>query len=309
MARKTPAGVRVRRLVAILGTLTRDTTIPLATLAYRLDATVDEVAADITTLSMSGVYPYDPYDCFPVMLDGDDVVVTGEIPALRGPVRLSPDEAAALAAALQTAGFGAEDPLAARLLAAASTHFDAQRLESVLRAAIATHDPAVYETLATGVEHHRVVGIDHVRSGAHEMTTRDVEPHAMFSERGAWYVSGWCRRARDWRTFRVDRIVAARLTSETFAPRAHVPSAGALSTKGLPVARLRFAEDERFEARDWPGAYVIERHGDGSLIVDVPFAGEAWIARRVAARAGRVEVLEPQSVRRAVRELARSLAG
>ena len=50
---------------------------------------------------------------------------------------------------------------------------------------------------------------------------------------------------------------------------------------------------------------MAEENADGSLLVDVPFAGTDWIARRVVARLGAVEALAPEVVRAAVLTLAR----
>jgi predicted DNA-binding transcriptional regulator YafY len=50
---------------------------------------------------------------------------------------------------------------------------------------------------------------------------------------------------------------------------------------------------------------VAEENADGSLLVEVPFAGTDWIARRVIARLGAVEALAPEVVRTAVLALAR----
>ena len=57
------------------------------------------------------------------------------------------------------------------------------------------------------------------------------------------------------------------------------------------------------EARTWPGA-TLETRPDGSTLVRVGYQTVPWIARRVAARLGEAEVIEPAEVREAVRALA-----
>jgi proteasome accessory factor C len=284
---------------------------PLATLAAELDATPADLASDLETLSVCGVAPYTPMELVPVLVDEDEgtVEVWGDVPAMRGPVRLSAAEAGALAGALAAAGFEADEPLVVRLLSAASADFDAEALARTLRASASRHDPAVFEAMAAAIAQHQVLAIAYQREGAVEPSIRRVEPLQLFAERGVWYLSAWCRKAGGHRTFRLDRIRAVEPVGEEFDPAARDSAAirtVAFSAKGLPSARLRFAVGEEFSEREWPGARVAETSLDGSLVVEAPFAGTDWIARRVLARLGRVEVLEPPFLREAVAQLARS---
>ena len=307
MARASSAD-KARRLIALLGRLQAGSRISLATLAAELGTTSAKLATDLEMLSVCGIAPYSPTELVPVMVDGDVVEVWGSIPAMRGPVRLSPTEAGALAAALAAAGFDAADPLAAKLLAASSAAFDAEELARTLRTSTATHDSATFEALAAGIAAHEALAIAYQREGAAQPGVRTVEPLQLFADRGAWYLSAWCRKAGAYRTFRVDRVRGVEPTGEEFdaAERSDAQLAmSAFSAEGLPVARLRFRAGEEFSEREWPGARIAETGPDGSLLIEVPFAGTEWIARRIVARLGAVEALAPESVRAAVVTLAR----
>jgi predicted DNA-binding transcriptional regulator YafY len=98
---------------------------------------------------------------------------------------------------------------------------------------------------------------------------------------------------------RFENVVAP---ASAVAPTAFAP-------EGLPVATLRFAAGEPFIAREWPGGRIVSAdEADGSTLAEVPFAGTGWIARRVVARLGKVEVLAPKEVRDAVATLAGEIA-
>jgi proteasome accessory factor C len=283
------------------------TRISLSALAAELDTTAAELAADIETLSLCGIAPYSPTELVPVYIEDDFLVVWDSIPAIRAPVRLSPAEASALAAALAAAGFAADDPLVAKLLTASSAAFDAEELSRMLRTGATTHDPATFEALAAGVSAGEVLAITYQRDGASEPSVRTVEPLQLFADRGVWYLAAWCRKAGAYRTFRVDRIRGVEPMGELFDPAGRDAtglSLEAFSADGLPVARLRFSAGEEFSQREWPGGRVAEEGADGSLIAEVPFAGTDWLARHVVARLGSVEVLEPREMRRAVASLA-----
>jgi predicted DNA-binding transcriptional regulator YafY len=308
---RTSSADRARRLIALLGRLREGTRVPLGVLAAEFDATPAELASDLETLSVCGVAPYSPMELVPVLVDEEEgtVEVWGDVPAMRGPVRLSAAEAGALAAALAAAGFEADDPLVAKLLSAASADFDAETLARTLRASASHHNPAVFEAAAAAIAQHEVLAIAYQREGAVEPGLRRIEPLQLFAERGVWYLSAWCRKAGAHRTFRLDRIRGVEPTGEEFDPSAHDATAlgaVAFSAKGLPSARLQFVSGEEFSEREWPGAWMAQEKPDGSLVVEAPFAGTDWIARRVLARLGRVEVLEPPFLREAVAELARA---
>ncbi len=307
MARAASAAERARRIIALLGQLTPGTRVAVADLAREVGTTAADLADDLETLAMCGVAPYDPGDLMPLMIEDGTVEVWGELPAVRGPVRLSTGEARALAAALQAAGVGADDTLTSRLLAAAaSDSFDAEQLERTVRAASSAHEVSVFEVLAQGLEEHAVLRLEYVKAGSEETSSRDVDPVALFAERGAWYLTAWCHNAGDWRTFRIDRIRSVAVTGGRFDPSARSlgTPGSAFDLHGLPVATLLFSAGERFTEREWPGAAVAEERASGEFVVRVPYAGTDWIARRVVARLGAVEALEPAEVRSAVRGLA-----
>ena len=54
---------------------------------------------------------------------------------------------------------------------------------------------------------------------------------------------------------------------------------------------------------------VVEELADGSVVVDLHYAGETWLSREILKEAGDAVVLEPEDARRAVLEAAEALAG
>lgn len=300
------SGESARRLIALLGQLTPGLSVPVEDLAASLGTTTAQLADDLGVLCMCGIAPYTPDQMVDVFVEDGIVEVYSALPAVSAPVRLSPSEASALAAALAAAGFTANDPLTVRLLEAAGADFDAEALERTLRSAIASHDSTIFETLASSMREREAVSIAYQSEGTAQATDRVVEPQQLFADRGAWYLSAWCRTAEGMRTFRIDRIRSAERTNERFdsvvmpdtTPTAFAP-------EGLPLAHLRFAPGETFVGREWPGGRVAGAEPDGSTTAEVPYGGTGWIARRVAARLGLVEVLAPAEVRTAVAALAR----
>lgn len=300
-----PAEKRARRLLALLHLLERDTRVSLNLIAKTLGASVPEITEDLNTLACCGVAPYDPLAMMPIFVEDGMVEVFGELPALDCGVRLSSAEAHALSVALQMAGMSAQDSLVIRLMeATGAPSVSPQEIEKTVRSAAAPGASEVFAPVIRGLRDRQVVHLAYLATSTGVMSERDVEPMQLLAERGVWYIEAYCRTAGALRTFRLDRVHAARVLDERFEPRDLSPAGRALSTDSLPTALVRFAPGEEFSDREWPGSRMIGTDPDGSRVVAVPFAGTAWIARQVAARLGAAEVLEPPAVRQAVATLA-----
>lgn len=64
-----------------------------------------------------------------------------------------------------------------------------------------------------------VVVIDYVDRDGAPTDRRPVEPMTFARTRGHWFLLAWCRTRRGGRSFRLDRITGAQLTSQRFEPR------------------------------------------------------------------------------------------
>lgn len=159
------------------------------------------------------------------------------------PLVLSTDEAVALVltTAVLAGGGDSDGPTAAALakLRRALPRTVAERVEDVLAAVVpprrsdrlapgATPDPGLLATLAAGVVGERVCRIRH-RSGD-GTTTREVNPYGVAVVRGHLYLHGWCHLRRARRTFRVDRVVAVDLLTDTFRAPSDLDVAAAVET-------------------------------------------------------------------------------
>ncbi|WP_419866046.1 helix-turn-helix transcriptional regulator [Corynebacterium neomassiliense] len=70
--------------------------------------------------------------------------------------------------------------------------------------------------LAHAADEHREVTFTHIgRSGTRQ---RAVEPARLVHLNSRWYLHGWDRDRRDWRTFRLDRVNGVTLTGNRFTP-------------------------------------------------------------------------------------------
>lgn len=308
------SAARARRLLALLPYLATQGDYALADVAARAGADQATLAEDLMTLSLCGTDPRDPTKMVSVFVEGDLVTIFGPLPSLDLPVRLTPGEARALAAALETAGKDAADPLIGRLSEAATEGFDPKELASTVKAAFADGGAAgIYAALLDAMTAHEVVRIRHAGAGDPDERERLVRPWALAARRGTWYLRGWSEDAEAERTFRLDRISSVEATGRSFdacdvpdSPDTFDPLASLSEASRAEVRFTRDAPD--LTPRDWPGA-TFEPQPDGSVLASVPYAGTGWIARKVASRLGDAEVVRPIEVRRAVARMARDLLG
>lgn len=306
---ESPATTRALRLLTMIPFLREKRAISLTELAAAVGSDVATVAADLTVLSLCGGDERDPGQLVGVYVEDGVAQVFADMPALDRPVRLTPAEARALTAALQTIGVDAGSPLVERLAEFASRAGEPAEIASTLRASFAQGgQAAVIAALDMAAEKGVTARIGYVSAQSGE-TSRDVRPYALYRWRDTWYVVAHCESSGDVRTFRIDRVTSVELTAKRFVrPEGLDVSASPLpDLGGRPRAAVRFSSDAPdLNDREWPGA-TFERAADGSVVASVPYAGTSWIARKVASRLGEAVVVSPPEVRTAVAEAAQEL--
>jgi proteasome accessory factor C len=229
------------------------------------------------------------------------------------PARLLPVEAKALVAAIDLIGehipegslasvrekvVGAlgEDP-AHEGLQVASPGGDNAEIAAVVSRAISTR---------------HLLAFEYYKENEDEFTSRLVEPYALINGREGWYVASFDPTRDSVRHFRLDRIKSANVTAEGFEPRPDVDPAADVDgwprTGEVPASRraqvwitperARWSREERT---------VVAELADGSVIVELGFAGVDWLVREVLKEAGDAVVLEPEDARSAVRAAAETI--
>jgi len=305
MARQLDAATRARRLLALLPHLRKGDRVSLAELATAVGCTAEEVASDLTTLTMCGIPPFTPFDLVDIDIDGDTVTVYMDPPGLERPLKLTIAEARAVSAALEVAGFAADSPLRSRLAALYSDDVSLDELERTVRTGMAPGGAAdVYIALAAAADEHEKLRIAYYTVSSGRLSERVVHPWALVQRMGVWYLVAWCESAGQERVFRLDRIRSLAHTGQTFAPPSTVSTLVTPDVADLPPATIRFVPGTVLpDDRQWPGA-TFETQADGSTIALVPYQSASWIARRVVAFLGKAEVVAPDEVRSAVRDIA-----
>ena len=189
-------------------------------LARRFDVSVRTVERDISALQQSGV----PIWATPGPGGGYAVDPAMTLP----PLNLNAQEAAAIAVALATSGpipFAEAARSALRKLVtamSAASRDDARELVGRIRLLGPRgqfEGTPVVRAVEEAVADRRVLEVDYVDRAGQRTERRCVEPYGLAGGGEHWYLMAWCRLRGGGRTFRLDRIHAARLTDEAAPPR------------------------------------------------------------------------------------------
>ena len=224
------------------------------------------------------------------------------------PARLLPVEAKALVAAIDLIGEHLPEGALRSAREKIVTALGADPTEQGLQIAEAGGDDvSIARVVNEAIAAHRRLAMEYYKPDEDELSTRTIEPYALFNGREGWYVAAVDVGKGKLRHFRLDRIKDARVLDETFEPRPEIDALG--DVEGWPrtgevpasrIARLWVSPERARWARE--DLTVVEELSDGSVVVELPFAGTDWLARRVLAEAGDFAVLEPTDARQAVRD-------
>jgi len=130
-----------------------------------------------------------------------------------------------------------------------------------------------------------------------------------------WYLVARDLDRQDWRTFRVDRIRGATVLAAHFTRRPEIMASGPY----LPFGdRAERTEAIAQSASVWCSASLArwmieehpswERHSDGSVIVEIPYASQEWMVKEVLKHQGDAVLLEPALLRATIAQMAEQIA-
>ena len=142
---------------------------------------------------------------------------------------------------------------------------------------------------------------------------REVDPYALVHRWGWWYGIGYCHLREAIRSFRVDRILELALLEQTFeVPEdfdIHAYLKSEPHSQPQVQVRMRFAPEAALLALDDRAFWdEVEEQPDGSVVVTFARPILEMAARAALSYGSEVIVLEPEELRRLVRERARAVA-
>lgn len=278
----------------------------IADAAADLGVTEQQLRDDLELLWVCGLPGYGPGDLIDMAFDGDRVTITYDA-GMDRPLRLTPDEALALVVALRmlaetpgVADRGAIGRALAKLEGAAGEPAPV----AVRMPGDADRLTRVREAVATG----RALRITYYTATRDRITVRVVDPLRMVMVRGYGYLEAYCRRVRQTRRFRVDRIDELTVLDEPAAPPpqarpAPIQEGVFQPSTDLPLVTLRVGRGARWITEYYPCERVERPAGDG-WVVSLRVTDLDWARRLVLGLGPEVAVLAPRELAASVQEAA-----
>lgn len=162
-----------------------------------------------------------------------------------------------------------------------------------------------FELLKTAILSHRVVEI--LYAGANgSVKRRKIQPLKLLCKSGNWYVKAYCMEKRDFRIFKLNRILEAELLAETFLPMPFPEEDDGRDVELRDIV-LRFSREGAYRVYDEFDISQITPQEDGTILVRSRMPEDVWLVNYLLSFGCDVTVVEPEYLREVLAEQARKI--
>lgn len=133
-----------------------------------------------------------------------------------------------------------------------------------------------------------------------ELTSRTVYPLKLVFKSSAWYVQAYCLSRKDYRTFKINRMLYPEVLPESFAGMEFTPPpivSDDIRPDSLVSLRLLFAAEAAYRVYDEFDERTVHPNEDGTFTVTIELPNDAWLYGFLLSFGTSVKVMEPQHVR------------
>lgn len=161
------------------------------------------------------------------------------------------------------------------------------------------------------IEERKAVSIVYVNKDGLE-STRVIEPHILILKQGLWYVYAYCRLRGEFRLFKIGRIERAKDTGETFTRRITPNVKDILDTwydkLKAELIELEISKTIKADVEEWLGIDNVYTLKDGKILASCELPLDNVLASKILSFGKNVTVLKPNSLKKAVKEMANDVA-
>ncbi len=292
------------RLFQLLYMLLEKGTMTAPALSCALEVSVRTIYRDVETLSMAGVPLY------------ASAGKGGGISLMPGytfdKTLLSDDEQNELLFAIQS--LKAADRNVDALLHKLVTAFKKPRHNWIevdfSRWGLGRTDSERFELLRTAIIGRQMLNLTYCGVTG-ETTNRLLCPLKLIYKDKHWYLQAFCRKADDFRLFKVGRIIEVSPTGEIFTEgyedeippiETESPLFSSVHLKLRMTSRLAFRVYDEFDRAS------VTPQPDGSFVIEVDFPMDRWVIGYLLSFGAELDVLEPSGLRQELSDYAQKLA-
>ena len=296
---------RLSRILALIPYVLAKDGAKVSEILERFGYTEAELTRDLNTVFFCGLPGYTPGDLMEAYIDGDEVIIDAADYFAKAPRLTSMEALGLIAAGMAILGSGqgspelgkAVDKLTKALLPDAGSAIDVD----------VSGDSENLAALKSAATERRVVRITYRSLTREEETVRDIEPWAVVTTLGNWYVRGHCRMVDAERVFRVDRIRHMEVLHDEFERPKDMadPGIGYTPSDDDIAARIKLSPGARWVLDYYP-VDVLKETKTG---IEIRFTSpDAEIPARLLLRLGpEARLLEGDEVRKRLSGIAGTL--
>lgn len=169
-----------------------------------------------------------------------------------------------------------------------------------------------FRAVQAAVDSDRLLSFDYTNNHL-KRASRVVEPMTVVFQWRAWYLYAYCRLRQDYRIFRISRIRNAEVLNEGFTRRnlsfGEFFKQNDPARLGHPIrVSLRFSREMAPLAEEFHHEQELEYQPDGRVITRTMVPEDNWLLGYILSYGPFVEVLEPEHLRKTIREGAIKIA-
>lgn len=165
-----------------------------------------------------------------------------------------------------------------------------------------TIDPEIFSTIFNAWRQNHAIDITYKKSNG-ETKKHRVDPHIVAYSNYIWYIKGECHTYNDIRVFAIHRIIQCEDTNKFYEPNEElinsVEKNGLFNFPRIENVKVRCNKDSRGYILEQAEAnnHLIEELENEELLVTIPSVIEHDLMHWVLGEGGRVEIIEPESLR------------
>ena len=165
-----------------------------------------------------------------------------------------------------------------------------------------------FEDLKKAVVCHRCVQISYVGAYTAE-SSRKIHPLKLLYKSRAWYVKAYCAEKKDFRLFKLNRIIRWELLEEEFIPVSWPKPSEEEKTPEqdqTPIV-LRFSREVAYRVYDEFDLNHIQEQENGEMLVTAYMPQDGWLTGFLLSFGAQVEVISPAYLREVLAAQAREI--
>jgi proteasome accessory factor C len=296
---------RLSRILALIPYVLSKDGVDVSEILERFGYDEAQLTRDLNTVFVCGLPGYGPGDLMEAYIDGDEVIIDAADYFARAPRLTSTEALGLMAAGMAIVGSGQGSP---ELESAVAKLTKAVLPDAATAISVdVSGESATLAQLKAAAADQSVLHITYRSLSRETETVRDIEPWAVFTTLGNWYVQAYCRMVGGERVFRVDRIRELEVVDEHFERPAEIPAPGASYSPSDDdvVARILLSPRATWVLDYYP-ADVLKETKKG---IEIRFSSpDAEIPARLLLRLGAdARLLAGEEVRARVRSMATQL--